>query len=99
MHPVNLKKSLYIKQKVLMFGLGGYKHNHRPSIWPGNSVTSPRDENCPRWGLVQNYHPSGTSPRYLVRKIDRAVISSNDGRVSRVVCNATTGAEIDNSPF
>jgi hypothetical protein len=48
MDPVILKKSLNIKQKMLMFGLGGYRHNHPPSISLGNLVTSPRDENCPR---------------------------------------------------
>jgi hypothetical protein len=52
MDPVNLKKSLYIKQKMLMFGLGGYRHNHPPYISLSNSVMSPRDENCtsPRRG-------------------------------------------------
>jgi hypothetical protein len=75
MDPVNLKKSLYIKQKMLMFGLGGYRHNHPTSISLGNSVMSPLDENCPRRGLVQ--FPSLGDVTSIPCEIEsRAVISS-----------------------
>jgi hypothetical protein len=76
MDPVNLKESVYIKRKMLMFGLGGYRHSHPPSISLGNSVTSPRDENCPRRGLVQ-FSSLGDVTVIPCEKERRAVISSN----------------------
>jgi hypothetical protein len=67
MDPVNLKKAV--------FGLGGYRHNHPPSISLGNKVTSSRDENCPRRGLVQ-FSSLGHVTSIPCEKDDRAVISS-----------------------
>jgi hypothetical protein len=75
MNPVNIKESLYIKQKMLMFGLGGYRHNHPHSISLGNSVTPPRDENFPRRGLVQ-FSSLGDVTSIPCEKERRAVISS-----------------------
>jgi hypothetical protein len=58
-----------------MFVLGGYRHNHPPSFSLGNSVTSQRDENCPRRGLVQ-FSSLGDVTSIPCEKDDRAVISS-----------------------